>query len=164
MKTGNTGKCKIVVKNKLKIFKQNVRSFPNWTLLKFQISTYFLVVKNPYCHLILRQINRHLWKLEIGNPPERKPGEKKPFRKVNNLNDNKILKLTCNIKINLIKKDLSRARKNKVKTKTEGNAKRLFILTRDKSLFNGLEFIKNMKSNKSWHTVIMGMYFLRNSE
>ena len=60
IKTGNTGKCKTVVKNKLKIFKQNVRSFPNWTLLKFQISTYFLVVKNPYCHLILRQINRHL--------------------------------------------------------------------------------------------------------
>ena len=27
------------------------------------------------------------------------------------------------------------------------------------SLFNGLKFIKNMKSNESWHTDIMGMYF-----
>ena len=74
------------------------------------------------------------------------------------------MRLRYEIKINLIKEDLSGSRKNKAKTKTEGNAKRLFILTRDKSLFNGLEFIKNMKSNESWHTVITGMYFLRNSE
>ena len=39
------------------------------------------------------------------------------------------------------------ARKNKAKTKTEGNAKGLYILTPDQSLFNGLEFIKNTKSN-----------------
>ena len=49
------------------------------------------------------------------------------------------------MKINLIQLDLSRARKNNTKTKTEGNAKGLFILTPDKSLFNGLEFIKNIK-------------------
>ena len=59
------------------------------------------------------------------------------------------MKLTCEIKINLIKKDLSRARKNKAKTKTEGNAKRLFILNPDKALFNGLEIIKNMKNNEN---------------
>ena len=60
-----------------------------------------------------------------------------------------MLKLTYKIKVNLIKEDLSRARINKAKTKTEGNAKELFILTPDKSLFNGLEFVKNIKSNES---------------
>ena len=45
--------------------------------------------------------------------------------------------------------DLLRARKNKIETKTEGNVKGIFILTPDKSLFNGLEFIKNIKSNDS---------------
>ena len=51
--------------------------------------------------------------------------------------------------MNLIKENLSRSRKNKAKTKTEGNAKGLFITTPDKSLFNGLEFIKNMKNYES---------------
>ena len=41
--------------------------------------------------------------------------------------------------------DLSRSRKNKSKTKTEGNAKELFILNPDKLLFNGLEIIKSME-------------------
>ena len=41
--------------------------------------------------------------------------------------------------------DLSRSRKNKSKIKAEGNAKGLFILNPDKSLFNGLEIIKSMK-------------------
>ena len=50
--------------------------------------------------------------------------------------------------MNLIKENLSRSRKNKAKTKTEGNAKGLFILNPDKSLFNGLEIIKNMKNNE----------------
>ena len=76
-----------------------------------------------------------------------KTSRQKPFSKVNNLNDNK--KLRYEIKINLIKEDLSRSRKNKAKTKTEVNGKGLFILTPDKSLFNGPEFIKNMKSNES---------------
>ena len=41
------------------------------------------------------------------------------------------------------------ARKIKTKTKTEDNAKGLFILAPDKSLLNGLELIKNIKSNES---------------
>ena len=62
----------------------------------------------------------------------------------------KKLRLRYEIKINLIKKDLSRSHKNKAKIKTEGNAKKwLFILNPDKSLFNGLEIIKNMKNNES---------------
>ena len=60
-----------------------------------------------------------------------------------------MLKIRYQIKINLIKEDLSRARESKAKPKTGGNAKGLFILTPDKSLFNGLEFIKNIKSNDS---------------
>ena len=88
-----------------------------------------------------------------------KISRQKPFSKVTNWNDNKKLKLRYEIKINLIKEDLSRSHKNKAKTKTEGNTKGLFILTPDKSLFNGLEIIKNMKNNDSWHTDIMRMYF-----
>ena len=53
------------------------------------------------------------------------------------------------MKINLIKENLSRSHKNKAKTKTEGNAKGLFILNPDNLLFNGLEIIKNMKNNES---------------
>ena len=117
-----------------------------------QISVFFFsVLKYPHCHPILCQINQHPWKLKIGNPTERKLVDKK-LSKVNNLNDNKKLKLKYEIKINLIKEDLSRSRKNKAKTKTEGNAKRLFILNPDKSLFNGIEIIKNMKNNESWLT------------
>ena len=52
------------------------------------------------------------------------------------------MRLRYEIKINLIKEDLSGSRKNKAKTKTEGNAKRLFILNPDKSLFNGIEIIE----------------------
>ena len=78
-----------------------------------------------------------------------KTSRQKPFSIVSNLNDNKKLKLRYKIKINLIEEDLSRSSKNKAKTKTERNAKGLFILTPDKLLFNGLEFIKNMKSIKS---------------
>ena len=59
------------------------------------------------------------------------------------------LKLRYEFKINLIKEDLSRSHKNKAKTKTEGNTKGLFILNPGKSLFNGLEIIKNMKNNES---------------
>ena len=59
------------------------------------------------------------------------------------------MKLRYEIKINLIKEDLSRSRKTKTKTKTEGNAKGLFLLNPDESLFNGLEFMKNMKNNES---------------
>ena len=59
------------------------------------------------------------------------------------------VKLSYQIKRNLIKEYLSRSRKNKAKTKTEGNAKGLFILNPDKSLFNGLEIIKNMINNES---------------
>ena len=59
------------------------------------------------------------------------------------------MRLRYEIKINLIKEDLSGSRKNKAKTKTEGNAKRLFILNPDKALFNGLEIIKNMKNNEN---------------
>ena len=62
---------------------------------------------------------------------------------------NEILKPTYEIRVNLIRENLSRARKNKAKTKTEGNAKELFILTPEKSLFNGLDFVKNIKSNES---------------
>ena len=61
----------------------------------------------------------------------------------------KKVKLSYHIKINLIKEYLSRSRKNKAKTKTEGNAKGLFILNPHKSLFNGLEIIKNMINNES---------------
>ena len=88
-----------------------------------------------------------------------KISRQKPFSKVTNWNDNKKLKLRYEIKINLIKEDLSRSHKNKAKTKTEGNTKGLFILTPDKLLFNGLEIIKNMKNDESWHTDIMRMYF-----
>ena len=73
----------------------------------------------------------------------------KPFSKVNNLNINKILKLTYEITVNLFKNDLLGARKNKAETKTEDNVKELFILTPKKSLFNGLELIKNIKSNEN---------------
>ena len=59
------------------------------------------------------------------------------------------MKLMYEITVNLINEDLSRARKNNTNTKTEGNAKGLFILTPDKTIFNGLEFIKNIKSNDS---------------
>ena len=45
--------------------------------------------------------------------------------------------------------DLLRARKNKAETKTEGNSKELFILTPEKSLFNEIEFIKNIRRNES---------------
>ena len=48
-----------------------------------------------------------------------------------------------------IQEDLLRARKNKVETKTEGNGKGLLILNTEKSLFNEIEFIKNIKSNES---------------
>ena len=48
-----------------------------------------------------------------------------------------------------IQEDLLRARKNKAETKTRGNGKELFILTPEKSLFNEIEFIKNIKSNES---------------
>ena len=48
-----------------------------------------------------------------------------------------------------MKEDLSRSRKTKTKTKTEGNAKGLFLLNPDESLFNGLEFMNNMKNNES---------------
>ena len=78
-----------------------------------------------------------------------KTRRQKPFSKVNNLIVNKKLKLRYEIKINLIKEDLSRSCKTKTKTKTEGNAKRLFLLNPDESLFNGLEFMKNMKNNES---------------
>ena len=78
-----------------------------------------------------------------------KTRRQKPISKVNNLIVNKKLKLRYEIKINLIKKDLSRPCKTKTKTKTEGNAKRLFLLNPDESLFNGLEFMKNMKNNES---------------
>ena len=86
-----------------------------------------------------------------------KTDRQNPFSKVNNLNDNKKLRLRYKIKINLIKENLSRSRKNKAKTKTEGNAKGLFILNPDNLLFNGLEIIKNMKNNESWHADIMRM-------
>ena len=77
---------------------------------------------------------------------KKKISGQKLFSKVNTLNINKILKLLYEIKVNLIKEDLSRARKNKAKTKAEGNVKGLFIMTPDMPLFNGLEFIKNIKS------------------
>ena len=44
--------------------------------------------------------------------------------------------------------DLPRPHGNKDKTKTEGNAKELFILNLHKSFFNGLEIIKNTKNNE----------------
>ena len=78
-----------------------------------------------------------------------KTRRQKPFSKVNNLIVNKKLKLRYEIKINLIKEDLLRSCKTKTKTKTEGNAKGLFLLNPDESLFNGLEFMKNMKNNES---------------
>ena len=83
----------------------------------------------------------------------------KPFSKFNDLNDNKILKLRYKIKANLIKENLSMARKIKTKKKTEDNAKGLFILAPDKSLLNGLELIKNIKSNESWHVNNIRIYF-----
>ena len=98
-------------------------------------------------------------KIRDREPSWAQTSRQKPFSKVNNLNDNKKLKLKYEIKINSIKEDLPRSRKNKAKTKAEGNAKGLFILNPEKSLFNGLEFIKNMKNNESWHTDIMRMYF-----
>ena len=49
------------------------------------------------------------------------------------------MKLRYKIKTNLIKEDSSSARINKAKTKTESNAKGLFTLTPNKSLFNGLD-------------------------
>ena len=79
-----------------------------------------------------------------------KTSRQKPFSEVNNLNDNKKLRLRYEIKINSIKEDISRTCKNKAKKKTEGNDKKgLFILNPDKSLFNGLEIIKNIKNNES---------------
>ena len=98
-------------------------------------------------------------KIRDREPSWAKTSRQKLFSKVNNVNDNKKLKLRYEIKINLVEEDLSRSLKNKAKKKTEGNAKGLFILNPDKSLFNGLEIIKNMKNNESWHADIMRMYF-----
>ena len=78
-----------------------------------------------------------------------KTDRQNPFSKVNNINDNKKLRLMYEIKMILIKENLSRSRKNKGKTKTDSNAKGLFILNPDNLLFNGLEIIKNMKNNES---------------
>ena len=39
--------------------------------------------------------------------------------------------------------------KNKNETKTDGNVKRLFILTLEKSLINGIKFTKETKSKES---------------
>ena len=77
-----------------------------------------------------------------------KTSRQKPYSKLNNLNINKIIEITYEIKVDLTKEDLIRARKYKAETKTESSVKGLFILTPDKSLFNGLKFIKNIKSNK----------------
>ena len=97
-------------------------------------------------------------KIRDREPSWAKTSRQNPFSKVNNLNDDKKLRLRYEIKINLIKDNLSWSYKNKGKTKTEGNAKKgLIILNPDKSLFNGLEIIKNMKNNESWHTDIMRM-------
>ena len=90
-------------------------------------------------------------KIRDREPSWAKTSRQKPFSNINNLNDNKKLKLRYEIKINLIKKELLRSRKNKAKIKTEGNAKGLFILNPDKWLFNGLGIIKNMKNNESWY-------------
>ena len=46
------------------------------------------------------------------------------------------------IKVNLIEEDLLRPYQNKTETKTEGNVEGLLMLTPEKSLFNGIEFIK----------------------
>ena len=54
-------KCKIVETYLNKI----IQPFPN-----------FLVVKNPHCSSILRQINQHAWKLEIAKPLEQKSADK----------------------------------------------------------------------------------------
>ena len=53
--------------------------------------------------------------------------------------------------MNLIKEDLSRSHKTKTKTKTDWNTKGLFLLNPDELLFNGLEFIKNLKNNEVTH-------------
>ena len=55
----------------------------------------------------------------------------------------------------LWKEDLLMGCKNKNETKTDGNVKRLFILTLEKSLINGIKFIKETKSKESWHANIM---------
>ena len=63
------------------------------------------------------------------------------------LSKNPLLKVTHEIKVNLIKEDLLRARKYRTEVKTvQVNMKSLFILTTDKSLFNGIEFIEKMKA------------------
>ena len=98
-------------------------------------------------------------KITDPEPSWAKSYRQKLFSKVNNLNDNKILKLKYKIEANLIKENLSMARRNKAKTKTEDNAKGLFILTSDKSLPTGLELLKNIKSNESWHRNNMRMCF-----
>ena len=49
-----------------------------------------------------------------------KTSRQKLFSKVDNLNDNKKLKLRYGMKINSIKEDLSRSSKNKAKTKDRG--------------------------------------------
>ena len=86
-------------------------------------------------------------KIRDREPSWAKTSRQIAFSKIN-LNDNEKLRLRYEIKINLIKKGLSRSHKNKAKAKTEGNAKGLFILSPDKSLFNGLEIIKNKKNNE----------------
>ena len=69
---------------------------------------------------------------------------------MNNLNSYGILKLTYEIKVNLIRKDSLKACKNETKTKTKDNVKELFILTLQKSFFNGIKFIKkNIQNNES---------------
>ena len=69
---------------------------------------------------------------------------------MNNLNSYGILKLTYEIKVILIRKDSLKACKNETKTKTKDNVKELFILTLQKSFFNGIKFIKkNIQNNES---------------
>ena len=65
-------------------------------------------------------------KIRDREPPWAKTDRQNSFSKVNNLNDNKKLRLRYEIKINLIKDDLTRSRKNRAKTKTEGNERVIY--------------------------------------
>ena len=71
IKIRHKDKCKIIETSLNKI----IQPFPYWKLFKFQISIYFLVVKNPHCCFILCQINWHAWKLEIRKPLEQKSAD-----------------------------------------------------------------------------------------
>ena len=81
---------------------------------------------------------------------------------MNNLNSYGILKLTYEIKVNLIREDSLKACKNETKTKTKDNVKELFILTLQKSFFNGIKCIKKIYKIMRADTQFSWKFYLLN--